>query len=127
MYLNLLLMLVALAFAPGIAAHGWSLWCAGRWCLPIVCMLAWTLLAALAGDWVEDTPTRLFHVARVALLLLMGMVLTATEARAALAGFLVAAAGSRRGGGRPPCLGPAALGRSGPACCSPATTSAAAT
>lgn len=90
MYLNLLLMLVALAFAPGIRARLVTL-VRRPVVLPIVCMLAWTLVAALAGDWVEDTPTRLFHVARVALLLLMGMVLTATEARAALAGFLVAA------------------------------------
>lgn len=90
MYLNLLLMLVALAFVPSIFARVGAVLRLGV-AIPIALMLAWTLLAALAGDWVEDTPTRLFHVARVALLLLMGMVLTAAQARAALAGFLVAA------------------------------------
>jgi len=90
MYLNFLLMLVLLAFAPAIV-HRIGAVFRQPVALPIGLMLAWTLLAALVGDWVEDTPTRLFHVARVALLLLMGMVLTASEARAALAGFLVAA------------------------------------
>ncbi len=53
-------------------------------------MVAWTCLAALAGEWLPDTPTRLFHVMRVALVLFMGMVLVPSEAWAGLAGFLLA-------------------------------------
>ncbi len=90
MYLNLLLMLLALLFVPGIGTrvaalrHGPVFW-------PIVLMLAWSALAALVGAWLPDTSTRLFHLARVALLLCMGMLLAPPQARAALAGFLVAA------------------------------------
>ncbi len=90
MYLNMLLMLAALGFAPAILQRMGAV-LRRPVVLPIALMFVWTLIAALAGDWVGDTPTRLFHVARVVLLLLMGLVLTASEARAALAGFLVAA------------------------------------
>jgi O-antigen ligase len=93
MYLNLVLMLAALAFQPGIARriarlrHSAVFW-------PIILVLAWTVLAASLGPWLPDTPARLFHAARVALVLFMGLLLAPSEARAALAGFLAAAAGA---------------------------------
>ena len=89
MYLNLLLMAVALAFAPAVRERV-SAMRREPLLIPILLMVAWTLLAALAGDWVEDTPTRLFHVSRVALLLFMGLLLTSYEAWSAITGFLVA-------------------------------------
>lgn len=90
MYLSLLLMLTGLAFAPALGRRLAGLprstvfW-------PLVVMLVWCCLAALAGPWVEDTPTRLFHQARVVLVVTMGMLLQPPEARAGLAGFVVAA------------------------------------
>ena len=83
MYLNLLLMLVALAFAPNIRQRLDKL-PRGAVFVPIVLMLAWTTFIALAGNWYPDTATRLFHIFRVALVLLLGTMLTPSEARAAL-------------------------------------------
>lgn len=90
MYLNLLLMLVALAFTPelmarvrGLRRHSVA--------LPIILMLGWVLLAVVAGNWYPDTATRLFHTFRVGLVLFLGLMLTPGEARAALVGFLVSA------------------------------------
>jgi O-antigen ligase len=90
MYLNLLLMAVALAFAPALRERVYAV-LREPVLLPILLMVVWTLVAALAGDWVEATPTRLFHVIRVALLLFMGLLLTTPEAWSAITGFLVAA------------------------------------
>ena len=90
MYLSLLLMLAGLAFAPALGRRLARLprstvfW-------PMVLMLAWSVLAALAGPWTEHTPTRLFHLTRVVLVVSMGMLLEPREARAGLAGFLTAA------------------------------------
>ena len=90
MYLNLFLMLGVLAFSPGVRRrvaglqHHALFW-------PIALMLGWTVLAAAAGPWFADTPTRLFHVFRVALVLCMALVLEPPEAYAGLAGFLTAA------------------------------------
>lgn len=89
MYLNLLLMAVALALAPGLRGRVTAVLREPQ-LVPVLLMVAWTLVAALAGDWVEDTPTRLFHVSRVAILLFMGLLLTTTEAWSAITGFLVA-------------------------------------
>ena len=90
MYLNLFLMLLVLVFSPGLMQHFRKLRGSTAF-LPIVLMLAWTLLAVAAGEWYPDTATRLFHTFRVALVLSLGLMLTAMEARVALAGFLVGA------------------------------------
>ena len=90
MYLNLVLTLTALLFSPGLGARVNQL----RGSVlsgPILAILVWTLLAAAAGPWLVDTPTRLFHVVRVALVLFMGLALLPSEARAGLTGFLLAA------------------------------------
>ena len=90
MYLNLFVMLGVLAATPAIARRAAGL---RRHALfwPVTLMLAWTLVATGAGPWFPDTPTRLFHVVRVALVLAMALVLEPPEARAGLAGFIVAA------------------------------------
>lgn len=91
MYLNLLLMLLAMAVSPQLSVrlrqvrHSPLL-------LPIAIMVGWTFLAAAVGAWSPDTGTRLFHIARVGLLLLLGLMLTPSEVRMALAAFLVASA-----------------------------------
>ncbi|MBC7619857.1 MAG: O-antigen ligase family protein [Candidatus Saccharibacteria bacterium] len=90
MYLNLLLMLTALAIAPDWLARVLKLRRESV-VLPIALMVAWTLLAGAVGDWFPDTATRLFHVVRVALVLCIGLMLTPSEARMALAGFMLAA------------------------------------
>lgn len=58
---------------------------------PMGAFLAWTLLALAVGPWFPDSSTRLFHIVRVLLLLLMGMLLRPVEAKAGLAGFLAGA------------------------------------
>lgn len=58
---------------------------------PMAAVLLWTLVAAAAGAWVEDSPTRIFHIVRVLLLLLVGMLLTRQEASMALRGLLAGA------------------------------------
>ncbi len=86
MYLNLLLLLLAVAVSPDLKASFERL----RWqpvLLPLALFVAWTLLAALAGDWLTDTPTRLFHVVRVALVVCLGLMLTRDQAASAFAGF----------------------------------------
>ena len=90
MYLNLCLMLLALVLVPDVMLRIRKLRRQAV-VLPIVLMVAWTLLAVAVGDWFPDTATRLFHVFRVALVLCIGLMLTPGEARLALAGFLLAA------------------------------------
>lgn len=87
MYLDLLAMLCALALAADLRQRLRQFW-EFPFSRPLVAMLAWTLIAALAGSWFDDTPTRLFHVARVALVLCLGSMLTRREASLALRGFL---------------------------------------
>ncbi|MCP5282475.1 MAG: O-antigen ligase family protein [Rhodoferax sp.] len=58
---------------------------------PMVFFLAWAIIVAVAGPSFADSPTRLFHIFRVLLLLLVGMLLTPLEARFAFAGFLAGA------------------------------------
>lgn len=87
MYLHLLLMLLALA-ASGDIAHRVRCLRASGYLPPILAMLLWTAAATLTGDWYPDTATRLFHVFRVALVLVLGLMLTPREARFALAGFV---------------------------------------
>ncbi len=91
LYLNFLLMLLVLGLSPDIRQRLRRL-PHGAVFLPVVAMLAWTSVLAFTGDWLEDTPTRLFHVFRVALVLCIGMMLTRREVRAAFAGFLLASA-----------------------------------
>lgn len=89
-YAHFLLVLLLLLAAPDLRARAQHLrsvypfW-------PVAAVLAWTLVAVAAGPWLEDTPTRLFHIARVALVLMTGMLLSHREARMAIAGFLVGA------------------------------------
>jgi len=91
MYLNLVLMLVALAFQPDIVRRVTRLrYSPVFW--PILLVLAWMSLAASLGPWLPDTATRLFHGVRVALVLFMGLSLAPSEARAGLAGLLTGAA-----------------------------------
>lgn len=91
MYLNVLLMLVALAIFPDLKLalarlrRQPVLW-------PLMLFVAWTLLVALADDWYPDTSTRLFHTFRVALVMCMGMMLSPGQARAAFAGFVAGSA-----------------------------------
>ena len=95
MYLNVLLMLIALAIFPDL---GTALARLRRHVvlLPLTLFVAWTLIAALAGDWYPDTSTRLFHTFRVALVLCMGMILTPGQARAAFDGIVSRAQRSLR-------------------------------
>lgn len=87
MYVNMLLMMLALAFAPDFGMR-WRRARTSPVAFPIALMVSWTVLIAAIGDWLPDTGTRLFHVIRVALVLLMGIMLTSKEARLALIGFL---------------------------------------
>lgn len=87
MYLNLVLMVSALALAPDIVSR-WRRARSSPVGIPIALMVLWTALVAALGTWLPDTGTRLFHVGRVALVLLLGLMLTAREARLALFGFL---------------------------------------
>ena len=90
MYLNLFLLLLAMAIAPDLAQR---LRQARQRPVvpPLVLLLAWTLLVVAVGDWYPDTPTRMFHTFRVALVMFLGLMLSPLEARAALCGFLVSA------------------------------------
>lgn len=88
-YAHMLLLLAFLASdmghrLPGLAQQRALLW-------PMGAVLLWTLVALAAGAWVEDSPTRIFHIVRVLLLLLMGMLLTREEAGMAIRGLLVGA------------------------------------
>ncbi len=87
MYLNLLLMIFALAVWPGarqalqdLRKHAVM--------LPLALFVTWTLVATFSGNWFPDTGTRLFHTFRVALVLCLGMMLTPQRARVAFLGFL---------------------------------------
>jgi O-antigen ligase len=88
-YLNLFLMLLALAVSPQIRQRLMALPQRSIF-LPVLLMCLWTVLIAWVGDWYPDTPTRLFHVLRVALVLYLGLMLTGHEARLAIRGFLCA-------------------------------------
>ncbi|MEO8542824.1 MAG: O-antigen ligase family protein [Burkholderiaceae bacterium] len=86
-YAHMLLLLACLASdmgrrLPSLAQQRPLLW-------PMAAVLLWTLAALAEGTWVEDTPTRIFHIVRVLLLLLMGMLLTRAEAGMAVRGLLV--------------------------------------
>lgn len=87
MYLNVLLMLTALAVWPGVVPALRRLR-EQALVLPIALFLGWTLLATASGDWFPDTGTRLFHSVRVALVLCLGMLLSPSQARMAFIGFL---------------------------------------
>lgn len=89
-YLNLLLMLMALG-TSGDLCERVTRFRGTRLAWPMAAFLAWALVAAVVGPWVEDSPTRLFHIVRVLLVLTMGMLLSPSEARLAIGGFLVAA------------------------------------
>lgn len=89
-YLHFLLLLALLLVRGRWFSRQW--WTGQRMLvLPMLAFLAWAAVAALVGGWHADTGTRLFHTARVVLLLLVGMALTPREARQAMLGFLCAA------------------------------------
>ena len=90
MYLHLVLMLTAVGFSSDVAQRICRLRESG-FVLPVTMLLAWTFLAAAVGDFYPDLPTRLFHTLRVAVLWCLGMMLSRSEARSALGGFLIAA------------------------------------
>lgn len=90
MYLNLVLMLVALSIAPDIRLRIRALTASPLW-WPIALMVIWTVLVAVVGEKYPETSTRLFHVFRVALVLSVGLLLRKEQARAALIGFVVGA------------------------------------
>jgi O-antigen ligase len=54
-------------------------------------LLLWSLLVAVAGPWYPDSATRLFHLVRVALVVSLGLMLTAGEAQLAIRAFLASA------------------------------------
>lgn len=89
MYLHLLAMLVVM---PWVLAPDWRSAVQRlrglAMVVPMVLLLGWTVLVAMVGDWVADTPTRLFHMLRVVLVLCLGMLLPAAAARMAFAGLL---------------------------------------
>jgi len=88
MYLHLLVMLVALGVSANLADR---MRCLRQtpFVAPIACLLAWTVLVVLVGDWYPDTGTRLFHIGRVSLVLCLALMLTPTEARMAFGGFML--------------------------------------
>ena len=90
MYLHLCLMLTSLVFSGGLKYRLRKV-NKSAFFLPLIAMLVWTSLAAAVGGWFPDSATRLFHTFRVALVLSLGIMLTASEARAALGGFLTGA------------------------------------
>lgn len=88
MYLNAVLMLVAMAIIPDLKLALTRL-SRHRVVLPLALFVGWTLFVALVGHWFPDTGTRLFHTVRVGLVLCLGMMLSSAQARVAFAGFLV--------------------------------------
>lgn len=90
MYLNLLLMIMALGFSADLRQRLAQVR-ASPHVLPILAMVVWTMFAAAWGPWSDDTGTRLYHVVRVALLLLLGLMLTGAEAWNAFRGFVAGA------------------------------------
>jgi len=90
MYLNLLVMLLIMGLQPDLLRRVALLRQS-----PVVPALAlWLLcsaLVALVGPWYADSATRLFHLARVALIVALGLMLSANEARLAIRAFLASA------------------------------------
>ena len=91
MYLHFLLMLLALALSGDIRVRLRRVRASAVF-WPLVAVVGWTLVVVAVGPWFEDTPSRVFHVARVALVLAVGVMLSTVEARAALWGFVMGAA-----------------------------------
>jgi O-antigen ligase len=91
MYLNVLLMLTALALMPDIRQRLQRLLRMGAF-VPVAAVCIWTLFAAVVGAMYPDTATRLFHVLRVTLVICMGLLLTPRAARLAILGLMAAAA-----------------------------------
>ena len=90
MYLHFLLMLLALALSGNMGVRLRRVRSSAVF-WPLVAMVGWTLVVVAAGPWFEDTSTRVFHVVRVALVLGLGVMLSTSEARAALWGFVMGA------------------------------------
>lgn len=90
MYLNLLLMLLAMGLQPDRLQR-----LARMRQTPVAPALAllllWSAMAAAAGPWQGDSATRLFHLVRVALVVTLGLMLSAHEARQAIRAFLASA------------------------------------
>lgn len=88
-YCCLALMLIALLACPGHRARLDN----ARFTavlLPAGLLIGWTLFVVLVGPNYPDTWTRVFHTVRVVILVVIGLMLSASQARAALAGYLSA-------------------------------------
>ena len=90
MYLNLLIMLLVLGLQSD-RRHRWSRMRRAAVAIPMALLLLWSLLVVLAGPWYPDTATRLFHLVRVALIIMLGLMLSDAEARLAILAFLASA------------------------------------
>ncbi len=91
LYLNALLLLTVLASAPDLRVRLRRLRQRGV-LIPILAVCAWTLVTLGFNPWFPDTASRLFHVFRVALVMAMGLMLSAREARLAMLGLMAGAA-----------------------------------
>lgn len=90
MYLNLLSMLLVMALQPDRLQRLARLRQAPA--LPaLVLLLLWSGLATALGPWQDDSSARLFHLVRVALIVSLGLMLSADEARLAIRAFLASA------------------------------------
>jgi O-antigen ligase len=90
MYLNLLIMLLVMALQPD-RLQRLSRLRRSPVAPALALLLLWSALAALVGPWYPDTATRLFHLLRVALIVALGLMLSAAEARLAIRAFLASA------------------------------------
>ena len=90
MYLNLLVMLLVIGVQADRSQRLASLLRTPA-ALALALLLLWSGLVALVGPWYPDTATRLFHLVRVALVVALGLMLSASEARLAICAFLVSA------------------------------------
>ena len=90
-YLQLLLMLLALAVSANLGARVQYLRASSVF-WPLVAMVSWTLVVLAVRPWFDDTPTRVFHILRVTVVLAIGIMLTPAEARAAFCGFVIGTA-----------------------------------
>lgn len=85
------LMLLTWVLVPDERRFRRSLWPRSPWPLLLLFLGAWPFVLAAFGPHTPDTPVRLFHMARVVLLLLTGLLWTAQEWRSATQGLLAGA------------------------------------
>ena len=90
MYVNLLVMLVIIGIQPDRLQRLARVWQSPA-TPALALLLLWSGLAAAAGPWHGDSGTRLFHLVRVGLIVSLGLMLSAREARLAIQAFLAGA------------------------------------